>query len=89
MDKHPGSWNIQGDIVNMNVVMATTTSQEDGGERYLYKHEKEDDLGLLPGWDSEYEIGVGRVHAKLQLGLDALFLSGNRCHIRVHLHCTV
>ena len=22
--KHPGSWNIQGDIVNMNVVMATT-----------------------------------------------------------------
>ena len=58
-------------------------------ERYLYKHEKEDDLGLIPVWDSEYEIGVGRVQAKLRLGLDALFFFGNICHIRLHLHCTV
>ena len=43
-------------------------------ERHLYKHEKEDNLGLLPVWDSEYEIGVGRVQAKLWLGRDALFI---------------
>ena len=26
----------------------------------IYKHEKEDNLGLLPVWDSEYEVGVGK-----------------------------
>ena len=62
MVKHPGSWNIQSDKVNMNVVIATTRVTHHKrmvGERYLYKHEKEENLGLLPVWASEYEIGVG------------------------------